>query len=104
MFFLRPIFGSVTDKVSCFVDDLIPFGSVYRSKEREIIEELAREIKVLQDEVVYLRTELLEAITVRLPSDVQGRKLLTLKQSLDDNIKMLNSTVNGVIEEITDYV
>ena len=102
--FLRPIFGSVTDKISCFVDDLIPFGSVCRSKEREIIEELAREIKVLQDEVVYLRTELLEAITVRLPADVEGRKLLTLKQSLDDNIKMLNSTVNGVIDEITDYV
>ena len=102
--FLRPIFGSVTDKISCFVDDLIPFGSVCRSKEREIIEELAREVKVLQDEVVYLRTELLEAITVRLPSDVEGRILLTLKQSLDDNIKMLNSTVNGVIDEITDYV
>ena len=102
--FLRPIFGSVTDKISCFVDDLIPFGSLCRSKEREIIEELAREVKVLQDEVVYLRTELLEAITVRLPADVEGRKLLTLKQSLDDNIKMLNSTVNGVIDEITDYV
>ena len=102
--FLRPIFGSVTDKISCFVDDLIPFGSVCRSKEREIIEELAREIKVLQDEVVYLRTELLEVITVRLPADVEGRKLLTLKQSLDDNIKMLNSTVNGAIDEIRDYV
>ena len=59
---------------------------------------------MLQDEVVYLRTELLEAITVRLPADVEGRKLLTLKQSLDDNIKMLNSTVNGKIDEITDYV
>ena len=51
-----------------------------------------------------MRTELSEAITVRLPADVQGRKLLTLEQSLDNNIKMLNSTVNGVIEEITEYV
>ena len=103
--FLRPIFGSVTDKISCFVDDLTPFfGSVCRSKEREIIEKLAREIKSLQDEVVYLRSELLEAITVRLPADVGGRKLSTLKQSLNDNIQMLNSTFNGVTKEITDYV
>ena len=56
--FSRPIFRSVTDKISCFVDDVISFGSVCRSKEREIIEELAREIKVLQDAVVYLRSEL----------------------------------------------
>ena len=102
--FSRPIFGSVTDKISCFLDDLNPFGSVSRSKEREIIEKLAKEIKVLQDEVLYLRTELLEAITVRLPADVEGRKLSTLKQSLNDNIQMLNSTVNGAIEEMNDYV
>ena len=43
-------------------------------------------------------------MTVRLPSDVEGRKLLTLKQSLNGNMHMLKSTVNGVIEEITDYV
>ena len=62
---LRPIFGPIHETFSCFVDDLIPFGSVCRSKDRKIIEDLAREIKILQDEVVYLRSELLEAVTVR---------------------------------------
>ena len=51
--FLRPIFGPIHEKLSCFGDDLIPFGSVCRSKERKIVEGLAREIKILQDEIVY---------------------------------------------------
>ena len=102
--FLRPIFGPIHDTLSCFVNDLIPFGSVCRSKERKIIEDLAREIKILQDEVVYLRSELLEAVTVRMPADVGNQELLALKQSLDENIQMLNSTVNGAIDEVYDYV
>ena len=102
--FLRLIFGSVLNKISSFVVDLIPFGSVYRSKDREIIEELAREIEVLQNEVEYLRTELLEAITVLLPADVEGRKFLTLKQSFVENIQMLKSTINGAIDEVYDFV
>ena len=73
-------------------------------KERKIIEDLAREIKILQDEVVYLRSELLEAVTVRMPADVGNRELLALKQSLDENIQMLNNTVNGAIDEVYDYV
>ena len=102
--FLRPIFGPIHETLSCFVDDLIPFGSVCRSKEKKNIEDLAREIKILQDEVVYLRSELLEAVTVRMPADVGSRELLALKQSLDKNIQMLNSTVNGAIDEVYDYV
>ena len=102
--FLRPIFGPIHETLSCFVDDLIPFGSVCRSKERKIIEDLAREIKILQDEVVYLRSELLETVTVRMPADVGNRELLALKQSLDENIQMLNNTVNGAIDEVYDYV
>ena len=102
--FLRPIFGPIHETLSCFVEDLIPFGSVCRSKERKIIEDLAREIKILQDEVFFLRSELLEAVTVKMPADIRNRELLALKQSLDEIIQMLNSTVNGAIDEVYDYV
>ena len=52
--FQRPIFGPIHEKLACFVDDLIPFGSVCRSKERKNIEDLASEIQRMQEEVVYL--------------------------------------------------
>ena len=41
---------------------------------------------------------------MRLPTDVGNRELLALKQSLDEKIRMLNSTVTGTIDEVYDYV
>ena len=54
--------------------------------------------------VIYLKSKLLEAITVRMPADVERRKLPTLKRSLQENVEMLNETNRGVLEEIKDYV
>ena len=47
---------------------------------------------------------MLEGVTVRMPADVGNRELLALKQSLDENIQILNSTVNGAVDEAYDYV
>ena len=102
--FLRPVFQPVADKVSCFVDKLIPFGSICKEKERRTIEELARQVKTLEGEVMYLRSELLEAITVRMPVDVESRELIALKSSLTENVQMLNSTINSVLNETQDYI
>ena len=102
--FLRPLTAPIADKFSCFVDKLVPFGSLCKEDERKKIEALARQVKDLEENVVYLKSKLLEAITVRIPADVERRKLPTLKKSLQENVEMLNETIRGVLEEIKDYV
>ena len=103
-FFLRPFTAPIADKTSCFVDKLVPFGSLCKEDERKKIEALARPVKDLEENVFYLKSKLLEAITVRKPCDVERRKLPTLKTSLQENVEMLNETIRGVLEEIKDYV
>ena len=102
--FLRPFTAPIADKLSCFVDELVPFGSLCKEDERKKIEALARQVKDLEENVFYLKSKLLEAITVRMPADVERRKLPTLRNNLQENVKMLNETIRGVLEEIKDYV
>ena len=68
------------------------------------MEDLARQVKELDENLFFLKSKLLEAITVRMPADVERRKLLTLERSLQENVEMLNETVRGVLEEIKDFV
>ena len=72
--------------------------------ERKKIEALARQVKDLEENVFYLKSKLLEAITFKMPADVERRKLPALKRSLQENVEMLNETIRGVLEEIKDYV
>ena len=102
--FLRPLFQPWSDSVSCFVDKLIPFGSTCKETDRRKIEELARKVEYLEETVLYLKTELLEALTVQMPVDVSTRELVALKQTVDENVQMLNGTINSVVDEIYDYV
>ena len=102
--FLRPFTAPIADKFSCFVDKLVPFGSLCKENERKKIETLARQVKDLEENVFYLKSKLLEAITVRKPADVERRKLTALKRSLQENVEMLNETIRGVLEEIKEYV
>ena len=101
--FLRPFTAPIADKFSCFVDKLVPFGSLCKEDERKKIEALARQVKKLEENVFYLKSKLLEAITVRMPA-VERRKLPALKRSLKENVEMLNETIRGVLEEINDFV
>ena len=103
-FFFRPFTTPIADKFLCFVDKLVPFGSLCKEDERKKIEALARQVKNLEENVFYLKSKLLEAITVRMPADVEKRKLPSLKRSLEENVEMLNATIRGVLEEIKDYV
>ena len=98
--FLRPLTSPIADKFSCFNDKLVPFGSLCKEDERNKIEAVARQVKDLEENVFYLKSKLLEAITVRLPADVERRKLPTLKRSLQENVERLNETIRGVLEEI----
>ena len=102
--FLRHFTTPIADKFSCFVDKLVPFGSLCKEDERKKIEALARQVKDLEENVFYLKSKLLEAITVRMPADVERRKLPALRRSLQENVEMLNETIRGVLEEIKDYV
>ena len=102
--FLRPFTAPIADKVSCFVDELVPFGSLCKEDERKKIEALARQVNDLGENVFYLKSKLLEAITFRMPADVEKRKLPTLEKSLQENVEMLNETSTGILEEIKDYV
>ena len=101
--FLIPFTAPIADKFSCFVDKLIPFGSLCKEDERKKIETLARQVKDLEENVFYLKCKLLEAIAVRMPADVERKKLPTLKRSLQENVEMLNETIRGVLEYIKDY-
>ena len=68
------------------------------------MEALARQVEDLEEIVFYLKSKLLEAITVRISADVARRKLPTLERNLQENVEMLNETIRGVLEEIKDYV
>ena len=81
-----------------------PFGSLCKEDERKKIEPLARQVRDLEENVFYVKSELLEAITVRMPADVKKRKLPTLKRSLQENVDMSNETIRGVLEEIKIFV
>ena len=87
-----------------FVGELVSFGSLCKEDERKKIEALARQVKDLEENAFYLKSKLLEAITVRMPADVEKRKLPILKKSLQENVEMLNETIRGVLEEIKDFV
>ena len=76
--FLRPLTAPIADKLSCFVDKLIPFGSLWKEDERKKVEALARQVEDLEENVFCQKSKLLEAITVRMPADVERRKLSTL--------------------------
>ena len=102
--FLRPFTAPIADKFSCFVDTLVPFGSLCKEDERKKIQALARQVEDLEENVFYLKCKLLEAITVRMPADVERRKLPALKRSLQENVEMLNETIRGVLEETKVFV
>ena len=103
-FFLRHFTAPILDNFSCFVDELVLFGSLCKEDEWKKIEALARQFKELEENVFYLKFRLLEAIMVRMPADVERRKLPTLKRSLQENVEMLNETIKGVFEEIKDLI
>ena len=84
--FLRPFTAPIADKFSCIVDKLVPLGSLCKKDERKKIEALARQVKDLEENVFYLKSKLLEAITVRMPANFEKRKLPTLKRNLHENV------------------
>ena len=71
--FLRPFTARIADKFSCFVDKLVPFGSLCKEDERKKREALARQVKDLEENVFYLKSKLLEAITVKMPANVEEK-------------------------------
>ena len=79
-FFLGPFTALIADKISCFVDRLVPFGSIFKEDERRKLEALAKQVKHLEGNVFYWKSKLLKAITVRMPADPERRELPTLKE------------------------
>ena len=102
--FVRPLTQPLVDKFSCFVDKLVPFGSICQNDRRKAIEKLSQEVEFLEDQVFLLKTRLLEAIMVKMPADVENRKLARLGDTLEENVRMLNNTINTAIYEVTDFV
>ena len=41
---------------------------------------------------------------VKMPADVENRKLARLGNTLEGNVRMLNNTINTAIHEVTDFV
>ena len=102
--FVRPLTQPLVDKFSCFVDELVPFGSICQNDRRKTIEKLSQEVEFLEGQVFLLKTRLLEAILVKLPADVENRKLARLGDTLEENVQMLNNTINTAIYEVADFV
>ena len=57
----------------------------------------------MEDEVFLLKTRLLEAIMVKMPAYVENWKLARLGDTLEENVKMLNNTMNTTLLEVTDF-
>ena len=101
--FVRPLTQPLVDNLSCFVDKLVPFGSICQNDRRKAIEKLSQEVDFLEDQVFLLITRLLEAIMVKMPADVENRKLARLGDMLEENVQMLNNTINTAVYEVTDF-
>ena len=82
----------------------MPFGSICQNDRRKAIEKLYREVEFLEDQVFLLKIRLLEAIMVKMPADVESRKLARLGDTLEENVQMLNNTINTAIYEVKDFV
>ena len=102
--FVRPLTQPLADKISCFVDKLVPFGSICQNYRRRAIEKLSQEVEFLEDQVFLLITRLLEAIMVKMPADEENRKLARLGNTLEGNVRMFNNTINTAIQEVTNFV
>ena len=100
----QTLYGPDSRQIFMFVDKLVPFGPLFKEDERKRIEASARQVKNLEENVFYLKSKLLEAITVRIPADVEKRKLPALKRRLQENVEMLNETIRGFLEEMKDFV
>ena len=93
--FRRPFTAPVADKFSCFVEKCVPFGSLCKEDERKKIEILARQVEDSEQNVFFLKSKLLDTITVKMPADVQKRKLPNLKRNLQQNVDNINETIGG---------
>ena len=102
--FVRPLTQPLVDKFSRFVDKLVLFGSICQNDRRKTIEKLSQEVEFLEDQVLLLKTHLLEAIMVKMPADVENRKIARLGDTLEVNVQKLNNTINTAIYEVTDFV
>ena len=100
---VRPLTQPLVDKFLCFVDKLVPFGSICQNDRRKAIEKLSQEVEFLEEQVFLLKTRLLEAIFVKKPADVENRKLARLGDTLEENVQMLNNTINTAIYDVTDF-
>ena len=76
--FVRPLRQPFVDKFLCFVEKLVPFGSICQNDRRKAIEKLSQEVQFLENQVFLLKTSLLEAIMVKMPAVVENRKLASL--------------------------
>ena len=54
--------------------------------------------------MLHLKTELLEVLTVQMLVDISTGELIALKQSVPENVQMLNGTIISVVVEFHDYV
>ena len=79
-FFPTPFTAPIADKFSFLVCKLVPFGSLCNKDERMKKEALAWQVEELEERAFYLKFKLLEAITVRMPTEVEKKKLPTLKK------------------------
>ena len=102
--FGRPLTQPLVYKFLCFVDKLVPFGSICQNDRRKAIEKLSQEVEISEDQLFLLKTRLLEAIMVKLPADVKNRKLTRLGDTLEEIVQLLNNTINTAIYEVTDFV
>ena len=82
----------------------MPFGAICQNDLRKAIEKLSQEVEFLEDQVFLLKTRLPEGIMVKMPADVENRKLARLGDTLEENVQMLNNTINTAIYEVADFV
>ena len=91
-------------KFSCFVDKLVPIGSVCQNDRSKTIEKLSQEVEFLEDQLFLLRRLLLETNKVNMPADAENRKLARLGNMLEGNLWMLSNTINTALHDVTDFV
>ena len=102
--FVRPQTQLLEGNFSRLADKLMPFGSVCQNDRRKAIEQLSQESEFFEDQVILLKTRLLEAIMVKVPADGENQKLARLGNTLEGNVRIMNNTINTAIQEVSDFV
>ena len=82
--FVRPLTQPLVDKFLCFVDKLVPFGSICQNDRRKAIGKLSKEVEFLEEQVFFAENTFTRShYGQNAGKKIENRKLARLGDALE---------------------